>query len=135
MFKKLVDGVKYSSIGYEVGWSLNNLKDKSKEKVKDSINYAKEHPVKTAVKTASAVATIYSAGTAISSVKNLGTVVKDVSDSYICGKTASAGEDLSKLWAKLAMKDCANKKLMKKAVTDVAKTATAAKITQASHKR
>lgn len=105
------------------------------DKVKDSVAYAKEHPVKTAAKAASVAATIYSAGTAVTSIKSLGTVVKDVSDSYICGKTASAGEDLSKLWAKLALQDSTNKKIMKKAATDVAKTAVTAKAANEINKR
>ncbi len=131
----LISNIKCSITYSRVTVAASNVTDSVKDKVKDSVKYAKEHPVKTAAKVASAAATIYSAGTAVSSIKSLGTVVKDVSDSYICGKTASVGEDLSKLWAKLALQDSTNKKIMKKAAKDVAKTAVAAKAAHEINKR
>jgi hypothetical protein len=95
----------------------------AEDKIKDKLQYAKEHPIETSIKAALSIATINSACTAIKSIKALDAVVEDVTLSYICGKTAEETTDLSLYWAKLALQDYQNKALMKKAVEDIAKTA------------
>lgn len=133
MFKKLKGKVESSILYSRIEAEMSRVTHPVKNKVKESIDYAKEHPVKTVVKVASTVATVHSAATTVASVKALDTVVEDVVGSYVCGKDYD--EYTAKLWAKLAMQDSTNKKLMKKAVTDTIKTGAAATVAYESHKK
>lgn len=63
---------------------------------------------KTVMKTTSTI-------TAAKAASNMSKVVKDVSDSYRSAKAFEDTANMANMWAKLAMEDSTNKKLMKNA--------------------